>query len=430
MMSYEEVLNFLYAQLPVFHREGKKAYKPGLGNIENLSAQLGDPQNAFKSLHIAGTNGKGSSSHFMASILQEHGFKVGLYTSPHLKSFTERIKINGQEVDKQWIVDFYLRYQSLLSEIKPSFFEWTVIMAFQYFKEQGVEYAIIETGLGGRLDSTNIIQPIGCLITNIGYDHQDILGDSLELIAAEKAGIIKANTPICISEIQAETKPIFLEKAKQVSAPIQFAEEYIRITHSDISISGMLLDVESKSWGNFQVQSPYTGIYQLNNIRGVIAWCEQLNDLGIQPLNLSQMQAGIKACRDNTQLRGRWEVYQQNPWIVADTAHNESGIRLVLEQVSQYEAKKLTIILGMVADKDIHRVLALFPKDATYLFTSANNPRALPAEQIMSMAEGHGMVGSVCIDVNVAIQEAKASGSDFILVTGSTYLVAEMNEAF
>jgi dihydrofolate synthase/folylpolyglutamate synthase len=430
MMNYEEVLNFLYAQLPVFHREGKKAYKPGLGNIENLSAQLGDPQNAFKSLHIAGTNGKGSSSHFMASILQEHGFKVGLYTSPHLKSFTERIKINGQEVDKQWIVDFYLRYQSLLSEIKPSFFEWTVIMAFQYFKEQGVEYAIIETGLGGRLDSTNIIQPIGCLITNIGYDHQDILGDSLELIAAEKAGIIKANTPICISEIQAETKPIFLEKAKQVSAPIQFAEEYIRITHSDISISGMLLDVESKSWGNFQVQSPYTGIYQLNNIRGVIAWCEQLNDLGILPLNLSQMQAGIKACRDNTQLRGRWEVYQQNPWIVADTAHNESGIRLVLEQVSQYQAKKLTIILGMVADKDIHRVLALFPKDATYLFTSANNHRALPAEQIMSMAKGHGMVGSVCIDVNVAIQEAKASGSDFILVTGSTYLVAEMNEAF
>ncbi len=429
-MNYEEVLNFLYAQLPVFHREGKKAYKPGLGNIENLSAQLGDPQNAFKSLHIAGTNGKGSSSHFMASILQEHGFKVGLYTSPHLKSFTERIKINGQEVDKQWIVDFYLRYQSLLSEIKPSFFEWTVIMAFQYFKEQGVEYAIIETGLGGRLDSTNIIQPIGCLITNIGYDHQDILGDSLELIAAEKAGIIKANTPICISEIQAETKPIFLEKAKQVSAPIQFAEEYIRITHSDISISGMLLDVESKSWGNFQVQSPYTGIYQLNNIRGVIAWCEQLNDLGILPLNLSQMQAGIKACRDNTQLRGRWEVYQQNPWIVADTAHNESGIRLVLEQVSQYQAKKLTIILGMVADKDIHRVLALFPKDATYLFTSANNHRALPAEQIMSMAKGHGMVGSVCIDVNVAIQEAKASGSDFILVTGSTYLVAEMNEAF
>lgn len=429
-MSYEEVINFLYAQLPVFHHEGKKAYKPGLGNIENLSAQLGNPQDAFKSLHIAGTNGKGSSSHFMASILQEHGFKVGLYTSPHLKSFTERIKINGQEVDKQWIVDFFLHHKSLLAEIKPSFFEWTVIMAFQYFKEQGVDYAIIETGLGGRLDSTNIIQPIGCLITNIGYDHQDILGDSLELIAAEKAGIIKANTPICISEKQAETSPIFLEKAMQVSAPIQFAEEHIRIKGSDISFSGMLLDVDSKSWGNFQVQSPYAGIYQLSNIKGVIAWCEQLNNLEIIHLNITQIQAGITACRNNTQLRGRWEVYQQNPWIVADTAHNESGIRLVLEQVNQYPAKKLTIILGMVADKDIHRVLALFPKEATYLFTSANNPRALPAEQLMSMAEGHGLEGHLCKDVNAAIQEAKASGSDFILVTGSTYLVAEINEAF
>lgn len=429
-MSYEEVINFLYAQLPVFHHEGKKAYKPGLGNIENLSAQLGNPQDAFKSLHIAGTNGKGSSSHFMASILQEHGFKVGLYTSPHLKSFTERIKINGQEVDKQWIVDFFLHHKSLLAEIKPSFFEWTVIMAFQYFKEQGVDYAIIETGLGGRLDSTNIIQPIGCLITNIGYDHQDILGDSLELIAAEKAGIIKANTPICISEKQAETSPIFLEKAKQVSAPIQFAEEHIRIKGSDISFSGMLLDVDSKSWGNFQVQSPYAGIYQLSNIKGVIAWCEQLNNLEIIHLNITQIQAGIAACRNNTQLRGRWEVYQQNPWIVADTAHNESGIRLVLEQVNQYPAKKLTIILGMVADKDIHRVLALFPKEATYLFTSANNPRALPAEQLMSMAEGHGLVGRLCKHVNAAIQEAKALGSDFILVTGSTYLVAEINEAF
>jgi len=247
MMSFEEVMSFLYTQLPVFHREGKKAYKPGLGNIEKLCQQLGNPQDSFISLHIAGTNGKGSSSHFMASILQEHGYKVGLYTSPHLKSFTERIKINGQEVEKQWIVDFFLRNQPLLAAIKPSFFEWTVIMAFQYFKEQGVDYAIIETGLGGRLDSTNIIKPLGCLITNIGYDHQDLLGDSLELIAAEKAGIIKSQTPICISEKQVETSAIFLNMAAVKQAPILFAQNEILIENSTYSILGLQMDVTTNT---------------------------------------------------------------------------------------------------------------------------------------------------------------------------------------
>lgn len=430
MTRFEEVINFLYAQLPVFHREGKKAYKPGLGNIENLSAQLGNPQKSFKSLHIAGTNGKGSSSHFIASILQDHGYKVGLYTSPHLKSFTERIKINGQEVDKQWIVDFFDQNQPLLSSIRPSFFEWTVIMAFQYFKEQQVDFAIIETGLGGRLDSTNIINPLGCLITNIGYDHQDILGDSLALIAGEKAGIIKAGTPVCISEKQLETTAIFLEKAKQEMAPVRFASDEVKLLHTEVSREGIQLEVETNTWGKFHVQSPYGGIYQANNIRGVIAWCEQLNDSGIIPFELAKIQSGIAACRKNTSLRGRWEVYQENPWIVADTGHNEAGIVQILEQVKQYKPQRLTIILGMVADKDIDRVLKLFPIDTAYLFTEAHNPRALKADKLKQMASRHGLSGQLAENVNQAIELARKSESDFILITGSTYLVAEIEETF
>lgn len=429
-MRFEEVINFLYAQLPVFHREGKKAYKPGLGNIESLSAQLGNPQESFKSLHIAGTNGKGSSSHFIASILQDHGYKVGLYTSPHLKSFTERIKINGQEVDKQWIVDFFDQNQPLLASIRPSFFEWTVIMAFQYFKEQQVDFAIIETGLGGRLDSTNIIHPLGCLITNIGFDHQDILGDSLALIAAEKAGIIKAGTPVCISEKQLETTAIFQEKAKMEMAPVRFASEEVKLLNTEISRDGIQLEVKTNTWGKFQLQSPYGGIYQANNVRGVIAWCEQLNDLGIIPFELAKIQSGIAACRKNTSLRGRWEVYQENPWIVADTGHNEAGITQILEQVKQYKPKRLTIILGMVADKDINRVLSLFPKDAYYLFTEAKNPRALKAKELQEMASRHGISGTLAENVNQAIEFARKSESDFILITGSTYLVAEIEESF
>lgn len=431
MISYEEVINFLYVQLPVFHREGKKAYKPGLANIEMLSAQLGNPQEAFTSLHIAGTNGKGSSSHFMASILMEHGYKVGLYTSPHLKSFTERIKINGKEIEKQWIVDFFNQYQALLGTIQPSFFEWTVIMAFQYFKEKGVDYAIIETGLGGRLDSTNIINPLGCLITNIGYDHQDILGESLAMIASEKAGIIKAKTPICISEKQTETSPIFQEKAQQVDAPIRFASDAVQILNPVVSAEGIQFEIETRSWGKFQMKSPYAGIYQVNNIRGVIAWCEQLNDLGLLSLDLPKIQRGISTSRENTQLRGRWEIYQEKPWIIADTGHNESGISQILEQVKQYNPKKLIIILGMVADKDINRVLKLFPKDAEYLFTAAKNPRALAADKLLALAINHNLKGKIASNVNIALELARKSAneSDFILITGSTYLVGEIEES-
>ncbi len=428
-MTYDEVIHFLYNSLPVFHREGKKAYKPGLDNIASLCAQLNNPHHSFKSLHIAGTNGKGSSSHFIASILQEHGFKVGLYTSPHLKSFTERIKINGKEVPKEWVSAFVSDKKNIIQEVSPSFFEWTVAMAFCYFKEQQVDWAIIETGLGGRLDSTNIITPLGCLITNIGYDHQDILGNSLGEIASEKAGIIKQGTPVTISEFQPEISGIFLEKAKENQAPIQFANEDTTL----IKISrGQTLDmeVESKHFGEFKISSPYVGSYQINNILGVLAWCSQLASMGIIDLKKGMIELGIKNSRINTQLKGRFEMISNDPKIVADTAHNESGIRLLMDQIKSELMGDLWVILGMVADKDLDLVLQILPKNAGYVFSESHNPRSLKASNLLSIAQKNGLMGTVIEDVNEAIAfvKNKMKQDDLILVTGSTYLIAEIDE--
>ena len=428
-MTYDEVIHFLYNSLPVFHREGKKAYKPGLDNIASLCAQLNNPHHSFKSLHIAGTNGKGSSSHFIASILQEHGLKVGLYTSPHLKSFTERIKINGKEVSKEWVSAFVSDKKNIIQEVSPSFFEWTVAMAFCYFKEQQVDWAIIETGLGGRLDSTNIITPLGCLITNIGYDHQDILGNSLREIANEKAGIIKQGTPVTISEFQPEISGIFLEKAKENKAPIQFSNEDTTL----IKVSkGQTLDmvVESKHFGEFKIASPYVGSYQINNIIGVLAWCSQLDAIGIINLNKAKIELGIKNSRINTQLKGRFEMISNDPKIIADTAHNESGIRLLMDQIKSELIGKLWIILGMVADKDLDLVLQILPKNAGYIFSESHNPRSLKASNLLSIAQKNGLMGTVIEDVNEAIAfvKSKMTHDDVILVTGSTYLIAEIDE--
>ena len=428
-MTYDEVIHFLYNSLPVFHREGKKAYKPGLDNIASLCAQLNDPHHSFKSLHIAGTNGKGSSSHFIASILQEHGFKVGLYTSPHLKSFTERIKINGKEVSKEWVSAFVSDKKNIIQEVSPSFFEWTVAMAFCYFKEQQVDWAIIETGLGGRLDSTNIITPLGCLITNIGYDHQDILGNSLREIANEKAGIIKQRTPVTISEFQPEISDIFIGKANENHSVIQFANEDTTL----IKVSkGQTLDmvVESKHFGEFKIASPYVGTYQINNIMGVLAWCSQLDAIGIINLNKAKIELGIKNSRINTQLKGRFEMISNDPKIIADTAHNESGIRLLMDQIKSELIGKLWIILGMVADKDLDLVLQILPKNAGYIFSESHNPRSLKASNLLSIAQKNGLIGTVIEDVNEAIAfvKSKMTHDDVILVTGSTYLIAEIDE--
>ena len=428
-MTYDEVIHFLYNSLPVFHREGKKAYKPGLDNIASLCAQLNNPHHSFKSLHIAGTNGKGSSSHFIASILQEHGFKVGLYTSPHLKSFTERIKINGKEVSKEWVSAFVSDKKNIIQEVSPSFFEWTVAMAFCYFKEQQVDWAIIETGLGGRLDSTNIITPLGCLITNIGYDHQDILGNSLREIANEKAGIIKQGTPVTISEFQPEISGIFIGKANENHSVIQFANEDIRL--KKVSKGQTLhMVVESKHFGEFKIASPYVGSYQINNIIGVLAWCSQLDAIGIINLNKAKIELGIKNSRINTQLKGRFEMISNDPKIIADTAHNESGIRLLMDQIKSELIGKLWIILGMVADKDLDLVLQILPKNAGYIFSESHNPRSLKASNLLSIAQKNGLMGTVIEDVNEAIAfvKSKMTHDDVILVTGSTYLIAEIDE--
>ena len=428
-MTYDEVIHFLYNSLPVFHREGKKAYKPGLDNIASLCAQLNDPHHSFKSLHIAGTNGKGSSSHFIASILQEHGLKVGLYTSPHLKSFTERIKINGKEVSKEWVSDFVSDKKNIIQEVSPSFFEWTVAMAFCYFKEQQVDWAIIETGLGGRLDSTNIITPLGCLITNIGYDHQDILGNSLREIANEKAGIIKQRTPVTISEFQPEISDIFIGKANENHSVIQFANEDILL--KKVSRHQTLeLDLESTHFGDFNIYSPYVGTYQINNIMGVLAWCSQLDTIGIINLNKAKIELGIKNSRINTQLKGRFEMISNDPKIIADTAHNESGIRLLMDQIKSELIGKLWIILGMVADKDLDLVLQIVPQDAHYIFCESHNPRSLKASNLLSIAQKNGLMGTVIEDVNEAIAfvKSKMTHDDVILVTGSTYLIAEIDE--
>ncbi len=431
MMTYAEVLEFLYQRLPVFHREGKKAFKPGLDHIQFLCNQFGNPQSRLKCLHIAGTNGKGSSSHLMASILQEHGFKVGLYTSPHLKNFTERFKINGQEINENWITNFVNSNKELITSYSASFFEWTVIMAFLYFAENNVDYAIIETGLGGRLDSTNIVQPIACLITNISFDHQDILGNSLEEIANEKAGIIKTCIPVTISEFNESTASIFVEKAKTLQAPIQFSKNQVSIKLGEtLDHKFQVFEVHTNHWKNLNVKSPLLGHYQLQNIAGIIAWTIQLDQMKILSFDPSIICLGIENVVKNTGLKGRFQILQQeNPLIIADTAHNEDGIKNVLKQIQKINLKKLSIIIGMVKDKDIKKVLSLLPNDANYIFTEISNPRRLEKESLKIIGEETGKNGILMKDVNEAIHFAKLNLADhLVLIIGSTYLVAEIND--
>ena len=429
-MNYQEAISFLYAQLPVFHRVGKKAYKPGLMNVKALCDRLDNPQHQFNSLHIAGTNGKGSSSHFMSSILQEHGYKVGLYTSPHLKRFTERIKINGQEIPENWVSHFVNIHQSHIQEIQPSFFEWTVAMAFSYFAEQQVDYAIIETGLGGRLDSTNIISPLACLITNIGYDHQDVLGESLFEIASEKAGIIKKGVPVTMSEYQEETHAVFEQQAQACQSALIFANKEIKAESIAMGEHLTFKVSQYHGWENIHVKSPYVGMYQIQNIIGVLAWSLQMTEAGIIPLNQKDWERGIERVAKNTGLKGRFEILDQKPWLIADTAHNEHGLRLLIQQIEGMSTGRLYIILGMVADKDIQRALQVLPKQANYFFCQSGNPRSLSAEELQEKAKNNELIGICVKEVNEAIGMARllANENDVILVTGSTYMVAEIEQ--
>lgn len=424
--SYTEVIRYLYDNLPMFQRVGAAALKPDLSNTIRLCKLLDDPHKKFKSIHVAGTNGKGSTSHMLASVLQEAGYKTGLYTSPHLKSFTERIKVDGQEVPAQFVIDFVNKVQAHIDEIKPSFFEITVAMAFDYFASRQVDVAVIEVGLGGRLDSTNVITPVMSIITNIGFDHKDLLGDTLEKIAAEKAGIIKKNIPVVISEQQTGIEHVFISTAKQNNAPFYFASgEYT----SEVSSTGKIDIFKNSVRFLTDVDFPLKGSYQHKNLPGVLKSIEILNETGFH-ITEEQLRDGLQKVIVNTSLKGRWQKLQDEPLVICDTGHNVDGIMEIVKQISTMQFNDLHIVLGVVRDKDISEILALLPKRAAYYFCQAKIPRAMDATVLCEKAQHAGLRGEVIPDVNEAKRIAlkNASKNDLVFIGGSTFVVAEIEE--
>ena len=409
----------------MFQRVGASAYKKDLTNTLKLCEALGNPQNKFKSIHVAGTNGKGSTSHMLASILQSSEYRTGLYTSPHLKEFTERIKINGQEVEQDFVVDFVDRVKPLIETIKPSFFEITVAMAFDYFARQNVDVAVIEVGLGGRLDSTNVITPVLSVITNIGWDHMDILGDSLPKIAFEKAGIIKPDVPVVVSERQPEVEDVFISRAHACGSEIFFASDSFEVT-SD----GPMLRI---SWNGKliydHVRLPLKGYYQHKNLPGVLKAVDilRMNDFNISD---HQLLSGLENVTTQTNFKGRWQKLRDKPLVICDTGHNVDGMREIVAQIAQTKFNRLHMVIGMVKDKDISKVLSLLPRDATYYFCQAKLPRALDANILAEKAAEAGLKGSVISDVNEAKNQAieSAGPDDLVFIGGSTFVVAELDE--
>jgi dihydrofolate synthase / folylpolyglutamate synthase len=428
-MTYQETLDFLYKQLPMFTRDGAAAYKLGLGNIVALCDALDNPQNKFKSIHIAGTNGKGSTSHMLASVMQCAGYKVGLYTSPHIKDFRERIRINGAKIAEGVIVEFVQKNAELIKKIEPSFFEITVALAFEYFANQKVDIAIIEVGLGGLYDSTNIILPELCIITNISKDHANLLGDSLQEIATQKAGIIKAKVPTIISHTQEDISVIFKQSAAQVGAPLYWADEVFDIIKI-ASTNPMLQQIKAVDRAAMHITAlnlDLLGHYQILNVKGVLMAYKLLNEMGWN-ITEPQLKQGLSEVKTNTGLRGRFEVIQQQPTVICDVAHNEDGIAQVLAQIKNLRFNKLHIICGFVADKDISKILQLFPKDAVYYFTQAQIPRALPYLQLLEQAESIGLSGNSFGNINEAYSSALslAAKDDVVLVVGSFFILSEL----
>jgi len=423
MESYQATLDYLYSRLPMFQRIGAAAYKEDLTNTIALCDALGNPERSFKTVHVAGTNGKGSSSHMLAAILQSAGYKTGLYTSPHLKDFTERIKINGQEVPKSFVIDFVERIKPSIEKIEPSFFETTVAMAFDYFRKEKVDVAVIEVGLGGRLDSTNVITPEVSLITNISWDHADLLGDTLQRIAGEKAGIIKPGVPVVISERQQDVASVFIDKAEKENSPLTFASDHFTV---DPLGDGEFAVVHHSVNETYELE--LKGAYQQKNLAGVLATVEELKKKGFV-ISTESISNGLKRTIQLTQLKGRWQKLNDQPLMVCDTGHNEAGIGEVMQQIRHQKFEKLHIVWGMVKDKSPDRVLALLPKDATYYFCQAKIPRALPAAELEAKAKQFGLYGVVIDDVNKAIEEArkKALPNDMIFIGGSTFVVADID---
>jgi dihydrofolate synthase / folylpolyglutamate synthase len=430
-MTYQQTIDYLFAQLPMFSKIGAAAYKANLDNTIALCTFLNNPQHNFKSIHIAGTNGKGSTSHMLAAILQQNGYKTGLYTSPHLKDFRERIKINGEEISEDFVIDFVQKTKTLSQKIQPSFFELTVAMAFDYFAQQQIDIAVIETGLGGRLDSTNVISPILSIITNIGFDHMNILGDTLDKIAFEKAGIIKSNTPVVIGEYLPETKILFEQKATAENAPITFVQDEYTCSNVQYNTNHLSLNITNTAHNiteHFELD--LNGMYQAKNLCTVLCAEGILIEQGFKLTEANEKMA-LANVKKLTGLHGRWEVIAQNPTVIIDVAHNEDGIKQVISQLSLISGDSSTyhFILGMVKDKDVDKVLSILPKNAHYYFSNAHIPRALPHNELQQKAAVHHLIGNSFDDVNDAIAWAKLQVkiNDVIIVCGSVFLVGEVN---
>ncbi len=432
-MSYQETIDYLYDRLPMFSKQGASAIKKDLVNIKKLCEALGNPHQQFKSIHVAGTNGKGSTSHMLAAILQTAGYKTGLYTSPHLLDFRERIRVNGETISKIEVVTFVETNKALFEEIQPSFFEVTVAMAFYFFAKQKVDFAIIETGLGGRLDSTNIIHPLISIITNISLDHTSILGNSLQEIAIEKAGIIKERTPLVISEKMEVTAPVFEEKAREKQSKITFASDVHPV--SIIKKERNLLQIEDKSIINNQTPELYnldlTGSYQKKNLAGVLSVLDELALLGY-PISKDNVHHALANVKTITHLMGRWQTLSEDPLIICDTGHNEKGWEEILVNINQIKYHHIHFIIGVMRDKDIDSLLNTLPTKASYYFCRAQLERSLPEEDLKKSAQEKGLIGTAFKSISQAIQAAKsqADKNDLIFIGGSTFVVAEALESF
>ncbi len=428
MKRYLETLDFLFAQLPMFQRQGGPAIKKDLGNIIALCKALGNPHHQLKCIHIAGTNGKGSTAHMISAILQSEGYQVGLYTSPHYRDFRERIKINGEYISKQEVVQFVEKNESLIFKIQPSFFEITVALAFDYFARQSIDYAIIETGLGGRLDSTNIINPLLSVITNISFDHMQFLGNTLPLIAGEKAGIIKKGTPVVISERQEETDFVFEEKAIQKDAPIFFASDLFRSELIETNFKRSRYNIYKSETIYFQdlIVEAY-GNYQSKNILGVLSAIEELRKIGLK-ISDKSIYEGLANLKRLSRFMGRWEILSEAPLVFTDSGHNEAGIEEIMLELNKIKSEYLHIVLGTVKEKEMNKFLSYWPKNARYYFCKPDIPRGLDGEKLKELAADFSLKGSLYASVSEALDAAKkaAKKEDYIFVGGSTYVVAEV----
>lgn len=430
-MNYSSTIEYLYNRLPVFQNQGASALKNGLDGIIKLCNHLGNPQHNFKCIHIAGTNGKGSTSHMLASILQESGYKTGLYTSPHLLDFRERIRLNGKIITKQNVIEFVSQNKAFFEANSFSFFEVTVALAFKYFADNQVDIAVIEVGLGGRLDSTNIINPILSIITNISDDHKLILGETLPEIAFEKAGIIKKNVPVVISTTQAEVDFVFNKKAKEMDAEIHFADQSLKLVSHELQKNHRkieVLDLNTHLKRIFRLD--LKGTYQLHNVLGVIKAVSILQDYGII-IYENTVSNGLKKVVKNTGLLGRWQKIGEKPAIFCDTGHNFAGITEVLKNIELQKFDTLHVVIGFVKDKDIENILKLLPKNAVYYFCNANIPRALPSTELRDLSSKKGLIGNCFPSVEMAFKTAQkvVNSTDLIFVGGSTFVVADLLKA-